>query len=85
MVCTLLNQWITHESEVINQVCHCIHCKPETYDEPMYCQSNETFRKPKPSLPFVPPNKLVKTSTTLEEALCDARQNTLIPLSSGKM
>ena len=81
----MLNQRVTHKSEIADQFYSCIYEKLRTYDEPMYCQSNETFRKPNPSLPFVPPNRLVKILTILEEAFCDARQNTLIPLSNGKI
>ena len=55
------------------------------YLEPMYCQSNEILRKPRPSLPSVPPNRLVMTSCAALGACCVARQTTLIPLRRGKM
>lgn len=56
-----------------------------THAELMYCQSNETDRKPRPSLPSAPPNRLVKMSTVFWGALWDAKQKILNPFRKGKI
>ena len=57
----------------------------ESHAEPIYCQSKEMLKKPNPSLPSVPPNRLVNMSTILGEAFWLARQKILIPFNNGKM
>ena len=59
--------------------------KMESHPEPIYCQSKEMLNKPRPSLPSVPPNRLVNMSTVLGDAFWLARQKKLIPFSNGKM
>lgn len=57
----------------------------EAHADPIYCQSNEILKNPKPSLPSEPPKKFVNISTTFFEACCDAKQKTLNPFKSGKI
>ena len=59
--------------------------KMESHEEPIYCQSKEMLKKPKPSLPSAPPNRLVNMSMILGDALWLARQKILIPFNKGKM
>ena len=59
--------------------------KNESHSEVIYCQSKEMLSKPKPSLPSVPPNRLVNISTVLDDAFWLARQKILIPFNNGKM
>ena len=53
--------------------------------EPIYCQSKEKLRKPRPSLLSVPPNRFVNMSTVLGDAFWLARQKMLIPFNNGNM
>lgn len=56
-----------------------------SYPDPMYCQSKEMAPNPKPSLPSVPPKRLVKMSMVLDDAFWLARQKMLTPLRRGNM
>lgn len=42
-------------------------------------------RRPRPSLPPAPPNRLVKMSTVFGDAPWDAKQNILNPFKRGKI
>lgn len=62
-----------------------IGTKIVAYEELMYCQSKQKLRSPKPSLPSVPPKRLVIKSTPFDDAFWVARQTTFTPFSNGNM
>lgn len=55
------------------------------YAEVMYCQSKLKEKRPRPSLAWAPPNKLVNVVLTESLAFREARQKTDTPFSQGKL
>jgi hypothetical protein len=79
----LLDEWQAHEAEEKKQGLGRRNkpIKMESHVEPIYChwQSKEMLKKPKPSLPSAPPNRLVNMSTVLGDAFWLARAQLSCP------